>query len=67
MVANCQAKCNTFEKATNGQYGIGCPAVAALRRSSREMVDLPRSRSWAISVTDLPSTRKRVSFLAQMV
>ena len=48
-------------------YDIGWHAGAALRRSSREMVDLLRFSRWAISVMDLPSARKRVSFLAQMV
>ena len=48
-------------------YDIGWHAGAALRRSSREMVDLLLFSRWAISVTDLPSARKRVSFLDQVM
>lgn len=38
---------------------IGWFAGAALRRSSREMVDLLRFSRWAISVIDLPSARTK--------
>lgn len=44
------------------EYDIGWSAGAVLRRSSREMVDLLLFSRWAISVTDLPSARKKSIF-----
>ena len=46
----------------NQRHGIGCLDGAALRRSSREMVDLPRLSRCAISVMDLPPARKKSIF-----
>lgn len=68
--SNCQAKCNTFEKVTGlpvlfvehysvtRKYGIGWSEGAALRRSSRGMINLLCSGGWARSMTDLLSAKK---------
>src|SRR3954463_15451575 len=54
-----RATSSAFHCATDGRYSSLPPRVAALRRSSREIVDGERPSSRAIARTPLPSARSR--------